>query len=314
MSRPIRGALFLALALLHAAAWSQLKGLVSESERWAHAVSSGRAGDLLSYLIRYPEGVHAEQARELLSQHDSKPVARLTTDTAQCRQLVQDKVRSMLQRPVAAARMALYDFDLSVQDALLAQPSLTFVPKGQTLESARIEDRVTLHLTATRRGGCTVELRWSHGSGLPASCECQPVDPTHDFGPPPIVAGILKDHARMDAGALVCKREFNENPGDDLPAAYLALRVKLGQELVAAWKARQAQGRTLYPTEIDELQGWEEGLPMLAKGYEDGTTRKQEVARLTALPRHQLASFCATYAARIQELMTSLAVHTLMRR
>lgn len=306
--------LALAIACLPLAASAQRKDLLSDDERWEWAAGSSDVGAPRTYLRSYPQGRHAAEARARLQAFDNKPLARLSTDTPECRKLLQDRVRSMLDQPVAREHMASYDFTVAGADALLTRPSITFVPKGQTLESAPLEDRVTLNLIANRRGECVVMQRWSHGSGLPRQCGCAPVDPAHDFGPPPLAVGILKDQARMQAGAAVCRREFERDHGDDLPQKYLDLRIELGRELVSAMLARQAGGKALFPTEQDELQSWRESLPVLAQARRDELTYEQELGRLGGRPRAELERFCGQFAERIQNLMTGLMLSAKMRR
>lgn len=293
---------------------SQAKDLLSDEQRWESVRSSNDIGDMGAYLRSYPEGAHAEEARARLRAWDNRALARLVTDTPECRQAVQTRVRSMLTRPVAAGHMARYDWTPPGPGTLLDEPSFLVLPKGQTKDTARIEDWVQLNLVADRRGECIVMLRWSHGSGLPSSCRCTPRDPAYDFGPPPRAEGVLKDEARMQADVEMCQRDFALQGAAQLPQQYRELRVSLAREWSAAAKARRAAGQALLPTEEDELLDWEESLPVLSKPGLHEAAYQQRQQWQTSQPRDQLAALCSGLVGRIEGLMSNSVITTKMRR
>lgn len=304
----------IALGLLFAAPAGQAAGLVPDEERWRWAVSGNAGSDYLHYLRSYPEGRHADEARKRVQASRHGPLARLSTDTAECRQVLQQRVKSMLWQPVGKERMTRYDFS-APDDALLAVPVLVIVPKGQTPETARIEDHVELNLVANRRGECTVMQRWSHGSGLPQSCRCTPLDAQHDFGPPPLAVGVLKDHARLVAGLDACGARLDRGFANELPAKHLQLRIDMGRQLVTGMRARLAQGRTLYPTEQDELQSWEEALPYLVRTNDRHEGSYREHANwLAGRSPTELETYCASFQQRYEDRMTGLLVSSKMRQ
>lgn len=303
----------LAIALLPQASEAQRRDLLSDEQRWAWAVDGNKDDGFLSYLRSYPEGAHATEARSRVKAAVSKPLGRLSTDTPECRRALQDRVKSMLDQPVAKERLADYDFTVA-GDALLAEPSLVIVPKGQAPESTRIEDWVELNLVAGRRGTCTVVRRWSYGSGLPKQCGCVPIDPAHDFGPPPRAEGVLKDQARMQAGADACRRELGRDLGDDLPKKFLELRIDLARELIAGMKERKEQGRPLLPTEQDEMESWGEALPYLSRAGRHEEAYQEHMTWLNKRSKSELEGYCGKFAERVQDLMNGLVLSTKMRR
>lgn len=85
--------LALAIACLPLAASAQRQDLLSDDERWEWAAASTDVGAPRTYLHSYPQGRHATEARARLLAFDNKPLARLSTDTPECRKLLQDRVR-----------------------------------------------------------------------------------------------------------------------------------------------------------------------------------------------------------------------------
>ncbi len=281
------------MCLALAAAAAIAGDLLSAEERWRFLQGGEPPDRYVRFLLDHPGSAHVAEARAYLEARDNAPLARLVQPDASCRALVQSRGQELLAR--APARELAADYALVLPEGhFLDTPSYVEVPRGQSLATTPIERRITLNLVADRSGTCTLYERWGIGSGLGQACRCAPLDPNYRFRSR-MADAVLTDVARMRAGDAACAA----GQGGAI-AAFLGDVVAAKRDRAARLKAHRDAGKTLYPTEVQELEDIEYALPFLEAGLSTPLKEEEERARLGTLDARQREGYCAGLAGRIE--------------
>jgi hypothetical protein len=257
---------------------------ISADQRWRW-LQGQSADSYVRFLLDHPNSAHVPQARAYLEAHDNEPLGRLVEPDQVCRKLVQERAQEMLKDAPSPEMDGKYSLSLP-QDYFITASSYSEVPRGQTSAQTSTEHRVTINLVAKRDGGCVLYERWGSGSGLGQACRCEPVDPQYRFRSE-FADGVLKDVARMRAGDSVCNGGYTDSID-----AFLREVIVSKQRRVERLRAHKTSGKTLYPTEQQELEDIEYAMPELRAGAAQALAEEQERARLQALPAEVRTAFC----------------------
>jgi hypothetical protein len=280
----LRSLSVLVVVLISGASVVSAADSLSADERWRWL--QGESADrYVRFLLDHPDSVHVPQARAYLEARDDEPLGRLVEPDQACRKLVQERAQQLLKRAPSPEMDGRYSLSLP-QDHFITASTYIEVPRGQTSAQTPIEHRLTINLVAERDGGCVVYERWSSGSGLGQACRCEPVDSHYRFRSR-LADGVLKDVARMRAGDSVC----NGGHADSINA-FLREVIAAKQQRAERLRAHKARGKTLYPTEQQELEDIEYAMPVLQAGVVPVLVEEEERARLQALPTEVQGAFC----------------------
>ena len=294
----LRAIVGMCLALAAAAAIAG--DLLSAEERWRFLQGGEPPDRYVRFLLDHPGSAHVAEARAYLEARDNAPLARLVEPDAACRAVVQERAQRLLAIAPPHELRAQYALSLP-PDHFLAASRYLEVPRGEDPASTPLECRIAISLVATRDGGCTVFQRWGIGSGLGDACRCEPLDPNYRFRSR-MADAVLTDVARMRAGDAACAA----GQGGAI-AAFLGEVVVAKRDRAARLKAHRDAGKTLYPTEVQELEDIEYALPFLEAGLSTPLKEEEERARLGTLDARQREGYCAGLAGRIEDARQRVA-------
>jgi hypothetical protein len=281
------------------------KDILSDDQRWEYENSSPR-GSLIYYLHEHPEGKHVEEARaKLKTQNSTLPLARIAASNAECEAALDRQAKSALDSSTRHEEASKYDFELP-NGYFLKNSTITFVPKGMSVETAPIEQHVTLNLLAGRDGGCMLGIRWSQsGRGLPASCTCEPLQAGYKFENP-YAKGPLNDYSKMSAVVDACKRDGVNHAKlvDDYMSIFTARYQFRAQKI----RARLTEGKSLFPSEKTELAQLESAIPELQKKTVQADAYEAEKKRFASSSPAERREFCKTgFPEKVQDMVKRMS-------
>jgi hypothetical protein len=272
--------LCLAPALASAQMWN------AES-RWEFVSGGDDMGAYLAYLREYPDSPHVAEARRRLEAFENIPPARLLTPS--CAATLQSRAEEMLASALSGRDAARYD--ARVPDGhFLASPTLVVAPRGVAADQAPIEQKVFLTLMTNRDGRCLVMQRWSHGSGLPDDCRCEPADPDFRF-PSPQVNAVFADYLRFQAIDQACVARGAVSEGGAVEA-FLAESISRREARAASLRGRAAAGPALSEAEQAELEDLDLAIPDLARRDFPLLLQVRQAGAVAGMTPDQLQGLC----------------------